>query len=73
MDRKVVLAMSEVDEYVKIQTLREKVDMSSSLFSTYRDKLIRKGLVDVSKYGYIGLILPRFREYAIARSEFDDM
>lgn len=72
-DKKVVLVMSDNEDYMKIQTLREALDMSSSLFSTYRDKLIRKGLVDVSKYGRIGLILPRFREFAIARNEFDSL
>ena len=72
-DRRVVLAMSGSEDYMKIQTLREALGMSSSLFSTYREKLIRKGLVDVSKYGYIGLILPRFREFAVARNEYDSM
>ena len=72
-DRRVVLAMSGSEDYMKIQTLREALEMSSSLFSTYREKLIRKGLVDVSKYGYIGLILPRFREFAVARNEYDSM
>ena len=47
--------------------------MNSSRFSGYRDKLIRKGLVDVSKYGYIGLILPRFREFAIRKAQYDEI
>jgi len=72
-DRRVVLELSALEEYVKIQTLRESLNMTSSLFSTYREKLIRKGLVDVSRYGYIGLILPRFREFVIARSEIDSL
>ncbi len=70
-DKNVVLAICGADEYVRIRDLRETLDMSSSLFSSYREKLIRKGLVDVSKYGYIGLILPRFREYAIRMNEIE--
>ncbi len=70
-DRKVVLEIAESDDYIKIQTLREKLGMNSSRFSGYRDKLIHKGLVDVSKYGYIGLILPRFREFAISKAQYD--
>lgn len=70
-DRKVVLEMAQHEEYIRIQTLREAVGMNSSLFSSYRDKLIRKGIVDVSRYGYIGLILPRFCEYVTRRSEYD--
>ena len=72
-DKKVVLAMSATNECMKIQALREQLGMSSSLFSTYREKLIRKGLADVSRYGYIGLVLPRFREFAVTRNEFDNM
>ena len=71
-DRRVVVSMAESDEYVRIQSLREKIGMNSSQFSTYRDRMIRKGLVDVSRYGYIGLILPRFREYAVKRQEYDN-
>ncbi len=70
-DRKVVLAMAEGEEYAKVQTIRETLGMSSGLFSTYRDKMIRKGLVDTRKYGYLSLILPRFKEYAIARNNMD--
>ena len=72
-DKEVVLAICKTEGYVKVRDLRETLGMSSGLFSTYRDKLIRKGLADVSRYGYIGLILPRFREYAIARNEFDNL
>ena len=72
-DKKVVLAICETENLVKVRDLRETLGMSSGLFSPYRDKLIRKGLVDVSRYGYIGLIHPRFREYAIARNEYDNL
>ena len=72
-DKKVVSIISDGDGYKKIQDVREKLGMSSSLFSTYREKLIRKGLVDVSRYGYIGLILPRFSEYVIRRCEIEGM
>lgn len=72
-DKKVVLAICETEGFVKVRDLRDTLGMSSGLFSTYRDKLIRKGLVDISRYGYIGLLLPRFREYAIARNEYDNL
>lgn len=72
-DKNVIYVLSEYNDYVKIQQLRETLNMSSSLFSNYRDKLIRKGIVDVKKYGYIDIILPRFREYAKFRKEYDEM
>ena len=72
-EKQVVLVLSSSDSYMKIQAIREKMGMSSSLFSTYREKLIRKGLVDTSRYGYLGLILPRFRDYAIRRNEIENL
>jgi len=72
-DKQILFVISEQKDYVKIQLLRENTGMSSSLFSSYRDKLIRKGIVDVSRYGYINMILPRFREYVQFRKAFDEL
>ena len=36
--------------------------MNSGSMSVYRDRLMRKGIVDTSKYGYLSLLLPRFAE-----------
>ncbi|QFJ56140.1 winged helix-turn-helix domain-containing protein [Pseudobutyrivibrio xylanivorans] len=61
-DRNVLFAL-EGKEEMKIKDLRDKINMSSSLFSTYRDRLEKKGLIDTSKYGFIGLLLPRFSNF----------
>ncbi|QFJ56130.1 ATP-binding protein [Pseudobutyrivibrio xylanivorans] len=61
-DRNVLFAL-EGKEEIKIKELRDKINMSSSLFSTYRDRLDKKGLIDTSKYGFIGLLLPRFSNF----------
>lgn len=61
-DRNVLFAF-EGKEEMKIKHLRDKINMSSSLFSTYRDRLDKKGLIDTSKYGFIGLLLPRFSNF----------
>ena len=47
---------------MKIKNLKEELDMSDSQMSVYRDRLKRRGIVDTSRYGYLSLILPRFRE-----------
>ena len=57
---KQITAMLSCDEYMRVQDVREKLNMSSGLFSIYRQRLIRKGLVDVSRHGYLALALPRF-------------
>ena len=70
-DKTIIDKISQSNDYVKTQQIREELEMSSSLFSVYRDKLIRKGLLDISKYGYLRLVLPRFSEYVSYRKEFD--
>ena len=37
--------------------------MKPELFSVYRDRLKRKGVIDTRQYGKIAMALPRFEEY----------
>ncbi len=41
--------------------------MKSELFSVYRDRLKRKGILDTSKYGEVSFALPRFAEFVQTR------
>ena len=38
----------------------KKVGMTSAVFSRYRDRLIKRGIIISSGHGYISLLLPRF-------------
>ena len=49
-------------EGIKIADIREKLSLSSSEMSVYRDKLKKKGIIDTSRYGHISFKLPRFGE-----------
>ena len=60
-DRNIVELLARHGE-MKVKDLRDALEMKSGAMSVYRDRLIRKGLVDASKYGYLSLILPRFAE-----------
>ena len=60
-DKKVVELLALNGE-MKIKDIRDVLGMKSGSMSVYRDRLIRKGLVDASRYGYLSLILPRFAE-----------
>ena len=60
-DRSIVELLARNGE-MKVKDLRDALEMKSGAMSVYRDRLIRKGLVDASKYGYLSLILPRFAE-----------
>ena len=64
-----VLAAIDTDGEIKVKDLRDRLGMSSSLFSSYRDRLEKKGLIDTSKYGYISLSLPRFYQFATSQVE----
>ena len=50
-----------------MKELRERLEMKSELFSVYRDRLKRKGVIDTSEYGKLALALPRFAEFAEMR------
>lgn len=66
LDRKVVVEMSMSGE-TRVKKIRERVGMTSELFSVYRERLKRKGVLDTGKYGEVSFILPRFAEFVLAR------
>ena len=47
----------------KVKNIRKQIGMKSELFSVYRDRLKRKGILDTRKYGEVSFILPRFVEF----------
>ncbi len=49
----------------KVENVREILNMSSEEFSVYRKRLLQKGIVTGDRYGYLELVLPRFKEYII--------
>ncbi len=69
-DRLIVSALAE-DGESKVGDLLNKLGMSSSLFSTYRDRLSKKGLINTHKYGFVSFTLPRFKEYVIRNATID--
>ena len=75
-DRKVVAAISNLladSNSVRVGDVLEALNMSSSLFSTYRERLDRKGVIDTSKYGHVSLTLPRFAEYVKKKSMMEGL
>ncbi len=58
----------------KVKETRELMAMDSGLFSVYRDRLKRKGIIDISEYGKIDFALPRFDVFVkqhVAESEYE--
>lgn len=70
-DKRVCRAIA-VAETGRVKDIREAASMNSSLFSTYRNRLRERGLIDVSKYGSISFTLPRFAEFVNVNSELYD-
>ena len=64
-DRDIVAEMTKFNGKIKIKEFREQLSITSGNFSHYRDRLKRKGIIDVSDYGYIAFSLPYFKEYII--------
>ena len=62
LDRKVLITMAESGE-TKVKNIRKQIGMKSELFSVYRDRLKRKGILNTGKYGEVSFILPRFAEF----------
>ena len=59
-DRQILKVLS--DEPMRVNQVCEKLNMSSSSFSTYRKRLINRGLINGKQHGYVSLALPRFAE-----------
>lgn len=66
LDRKVAVEMA-VSRETKVKMIRDRIGMKSELFSIYRERLKRKGILDTSKYGEVSFILPRFEEFVMSR------
>ncbi len=57
-DKDVVLAIGQ--EETKVSDICEKLGMTSAVFSKYRERLIKRGLLVSTRHGYVALALPRF-------------
>ena len=47
-----------------------KLDMNKENISQYRDKLLKKGILQKVGWGRIDFTLPRFKEYVLLQNEF---
>lgn len=61
-DKRILQEMSFSGE-VRVKNLREALEMKSELFSVYRERLKRKGVINTSEYGKVSMALPRFEDF----------
>lgn len=57
-EREIVRCIPETE--IRVRDICETIKMSSAVFSRYRDRLIKKGIICATRHGYIALQLPRF-------------
>ena len=62
LDKKILAEVATNGE-CRIKNIREQLNMKSELFSVYRERLKRKGVIDTREYGKIYMALPRFAEF----------
>ena len=67
IDRKVALAIAQSKDG-KVSDVRETLGMTTNQFNPYRNRLVKKGVVDGSLHGYVSFTLPLFERYAIEHS-----
>ena len=57
-DKNVIIAIG--DNKSKVSEVCERLKMTSSTFSKYRERLLNRGLIQSTAHGYVELSLPRF-------------
>ena len=71
MDRRVVHAIT-CSPTRQVRKIREYLSMESNQFAPYRDRLIKKGIVNGKEHGYLRFTLPLFEEFAQAQYFYED-
>lgn len=49
--------------------IRDKANMNSSTYSVYRDRLVRKGIIQSVKHGVVEFALPMFKEMVLSKEK----
>lgn len=60
-----LLLSFKTNETVKVEGLRERSGFSFKTTGVYRDRLLKKGILQNPKYGYLKFSFPRFAEYLL--------
>ena len=68
-DREVLLAIAK-NKSGKVSEIKDILNISSNEFNPYRQRLIKKGVVDGNKYGYLRFTLPLFNYFVL--ENYDD-
>lgn len=70
VDKKILKELSK-NEIGDVKTIYHNLNMKKTTFSSFRDKLIKNGLITAKGWGFIDFALPRFKEYINIVSQFE--
>ncbi len=62
-----LLLSFKTNETVKVEDLRKRSGFNSKTMGVYRDRLLKKGILQNPKYGYLKFSFPRFAEYLLCK------
>ena len=60
---RLILGLIGMDNITDVRTIKENLGLKPNEFSVYRDRLIKKGLLDGSRRGVLTFALPYFDDY----------
>ncbi|MCR5272983.1 MAG: ATP-binding protein [Lachnospiraceae bacterium] len=63
-DKKLAYGIANVPSG-KASDIKKFLDIENNQYTPYRDRLIKRGLIDGSQYGYIRFTLPLFEDYVL--------
>ena len=64
-DQEVLYAIANTPDG-SVASIRKLLNMTSSQFTPYRTRLIRKGIIEGETYGYVRFVLPLFDQFILA-------
>lgn len=67
-----ILASIKTNNYVKVSQILNDTNITKEYFSRYRDRLIKKGIIDGSSHGQVIFTLPRFYEFIQNKLMYQD-
>ncbi|MBQ8923437.1 MAG: AAA family ATPase [Lachnospiraceae bacterium] len=71
-DRKFVYGAAKSKDG-KAKTIKDILSIENNEYSVYRDRLIKRGIINGSEHGYVRFTLPLFDEYAIRKMDYEDI
>ncbi len=67
-DKKLAYGVAR-SERGKAKEIKELSGLSDNEYSVYRDRLVKRGILDGSTHGYVEFTLPLFEEFVVYMSE----